>query len=264
MSRASHARACGRSSMRSSRGAASPRYLEGLADGAGAAAERRRTARGGQRVRRRARTPAGSAISSNGSRWSMTAIRSRRGRPGRADDAAYLEGARISGRSSSPGWKKACFRTCARRTTPRGDRGRAPALLRRDDAGAAPAVSDQHALARTLRPARRTRGRRAFCARSSRHSAAPHRARAKARSGSCARRRASPTSITATASCRKSTVRRATASQSAPRSIIATFGRGVIRRREGRGEAAKVWIAFERGGLKLLVLKFANLKPVAD
>ncbi|HKV53610.1 MAG TPA: UvrD-helicase domain-containing protein [Candidatus Binataceae bacterium] len=43
-----------------------------------------------------------------------------------------------------------------------------------------------------------------------------------------------------------------------------TFGRGVIKRREGRGDAAKVWIAFERGGLKLLVLKFANLRPVAD
>ncbi|HXZ86990.1 MAG TPA: UvrD-helicase domain-containing protein [Candidatus Binataceae bacterium] len=42
-----------------------------------------------------------------------------------------------------------------------------------------------------------------------------------------------------------------------------TFGSGVIRRREGRGEAAKVWIMFERGGLKLLVLKFANLRPVA-
>ena len=44
----------------------------------------------------------------------------------------------------------------------------------------------------------------------------------------------------------------------------ATFGRGVIRRREGRGDAAKAWIAFERGGVKLLVLKFANLRPVAD
>jgi hypothetical protein len=43
----------------------------------------------------------------------------------------------------------------------------------------------------------------------------------------------------------------------------ATFGRGVVRRREGRGDTAKVWIAFERSGLKLLVLKFANLKPVA-
>jgi len=43
-----------------------------------------------------------------------------------------------------------------------------------------------------------------------------------------------------------------------------TFGRGVVRRREGRGEAAKLWIAFDRGGLKLLVLKFANLRPVAD
>jgi DNA helicase-2/ATP-dependent DNA helicase PcrA len=43
----------------------------------------------------------------------------------------------------------------------------------------------------------------------------------------------------------------------------ASFGRGVVKRREGRGDAAKAWIMFERGGLKLLVLKFANLKPVA-
>ncbi|HJU28278.1 MAG TPA: UvrD-helicase domain-containing protein [Candidatus Binataceae bacterium] len=43
-----------------------------------------------------------------------------------------------------------------------------------------------------------------------------------------------------------------------------TFGRGVVKRREGRGDAAKLWVAFERGGLKLLVLKFANLRPVAD
>jgi DNA helicase-2/ATP-dependent DNA helicase PcrA len=43
-----------------------------------------------------------------------------------------------------------------------------------------------------------------------------------------------------------------------------SFGRGVIKRREGRGDAAKVWIAFEQGGLKLLVLKFANLRAIAD
>jgi len=43
-----------------------------------------------------------------------------------------------------------------------------------------------------------------------------------------------------------------------------TFGRGVIKRREGRGDAAKAWIAFDRGGVKLLVLKFANLQPIAD
>jgi DNA helicase-2/ATP-dependent DNA helicase PcrA len=43
-----------------------------------------------------------------------------------------------------------------------------------------------------------------------------------------------------------------------------TFGRGVIKRREGHGEMAKAWISFERGGLKLLVLKFANLRPVAE
>ncbi|MGH7986218.1 MAG: ATP-dependent helicase [Candidatus Binataceae bacterium] len=42
-----------------------------------------------------------------------------------------------------------------------------------------------------------------------------------------------------------------------------TFGRGVVRRREGRGDAAKVWVNFERAGVKLLVLKFANLRAVA-
>jgi DNA helicase-2/ATP-dependent DNA helicase PcrA len=42
------------------------------------------------------------------------------------------------------------------------------------------------------------------------------------------------------------------------------FGRGVIKRREGRGDAAKAWIAFERSGLKLLVLKYANLRPIAE
>jgi DNA helicase-2/ATP-dependent DNA helicase PcrA len=41
------------------------------------------------------------------------------------------------------------------------------------------------------------------------------------------------------------------------------FGNGVIKRREGRGDSAKVWVQFDRGGLKLLVLKFANLRPVA-
>jgi DNA helicase-2/ATP-dependent DNA helicase PcrA len=43
-----------------------------------------------------------------------------------------------------------------------------------------------------------------------------------------------------------------------------TFGRGVVRRREGRGDGAKAWVHFERSGVKLLVLKFANLRPVAD
>jgi ATP-dependent DNA helicase UvrD/PcrA len=43
-----------------------------------------------------------------------------------------------------------------------------------------------------------------------------------------------------------------------------TFGRGVVRRREGRGDSAKVWVNFDRGGIKLLVLKFANLRPVAE
>jgi DNA helicase II / ATP-dependent DNA helicase PcrA len=43
-----------------------------------------------------------------------------------------------------------------------------------------------------------------------------------------------------------------------------TFGPGVVRRREGRGAAAKAWVHFERSGVKLLVLKFANLRPIAE
>jgi len=39
---------------------------------------------------------------------------------------------------------------------------------------------------------------------------------------------------------------------------------GVVRRREGHGDGAKVWVNFDRGGIKLLVLKFANLRPVAE
>ena len=43
-----------------------------------------------------------------------------------------------------------------------------------------------------------------------------------------------------------------------------TFGRGVVRRREGRGDSAKAWVNFDRAGLKLLVLKYANLRPIAE
>jgi DNA helicase-2/ATP-dependent DNA helicase PcrA len=43
-----------------------------------------------------------------------------------------------------------------------------------------------------------------------------------------------------------------------------TFGRGIVRRREGRGDGAKAWVNFERGGIKLLVLKFANLRLLGD
>ncbi|MDB5108324.1 MAG: pcrA [Candidatus Binatus sp.] len=48
------------------------------------------------------------------------------------------------------------------------------------------------------------------------------------------------------------------------RVIHPSFGRGVIKRREGRGDATKAWVAFERSGLKLLVLKFANLRLPGD
>jgi DNA helicase II / ATP-dependent DNA helicase PcrA len=48
------------------------------------------------------------------------------------------------------------------------------------------------------------------------------------------------------------------------RVIHPAFGRGVIHRREGRGDAAKAWVNFERGGVKLLVLKFANLRLIGE
>ncbi len=48
------------------------------------------------------------------------------------------------------------------------------------------------------------------------------------------------------------------------RVIHPTFGRGVIRKREGRGDSAKAWINFDRAGIKLLVLKFANLQLLGD
>jgi DNA helicase-2/ATP-dependent DNA helicase PcrA len=43
-----------------------------------------------------------------------------------------------------------------------------------------------------------------------------------------------------------------------------TFGAGVVRRREGRGEQAKAWVHFDRAGPKLLMLKFAKLRLIAQ
>src|SRR5260370_934701 len=43
------------------------------------------------------------------------------------------------------------------------------------------------------------------------------------------------------------------------RVIHPIFGRGVVRKREGRGDSAKAWVNFDRSGIKQLVLKFANL-----
>jgi DNA helicase-2/ATP-dependent DNA helicase PcrA len=43
-----------------------------------------------------------------------------------------------------------------------------------------------------------------------------------------------------------------------------TFGAGVVRRREGRGEGAKAWVHFDRAGTKLLMLKFAKLRLIAQ
>ena len=47
------------------------------------------------------------------------------------------------------------------------------------------------------------------------------------------------------------------------RVIHPTFGPGIIRRREGRGDSAKAWVDFGRAGVKLLVIKFAKLRPIA-
>ena len=44
------------------------------------------------------------------------------------------------------------------------------------------------------------------------------------------------------------------------RVVHPTFGSGIVRKREGRGDATKVWVAFERSGMKLLVLRFAHLR----
>jgi DNA helicase-2/ATP-dependent DNA helicase PcrA len=41
-----------------------------------------------------------------------------------------------------------------------------------------------------------------------------------------------------------------------------SFGAGRVRRLEGRGESAKAWVDFERVGVKLLVLKYAKLRPI--
>jgi DNA helicase-2/ATP-dependent DNA helicase PcrA len=38
------------------------------------------------------------------------------------------------------------------------------------------------------------------------------------------------------------------------------YGRGVIVRREGEGEAAKLTVSFQRHGLKKLIERYASLK----
>ena len=82
------------------------------------------------------------------------------------------------------------------------------------------------------------------------------------RLGRRARCRANPTSITATANC--PTPLAGGRLSIGAEVIHPTFGRGVIRRREGRGDGAKAWVNFDRGGVKLLVLKFANLRLLGD
>ena len=43
-----------------------------------------------------------------------------------------------------------------------------------------------------------------------------------------------------------------------------TFGVGIVRRSEGRGEAEKLSVQFARAGMKKLIRRYANLEVVAD
>ena len=44
----------------------------------------------------------------------------------------------------------------------------------------------------------------------------------------------------------------------------ATFGIGIVRRSEGRGEQEKLMVQFARAGMKKLIRRFANLEVVGD
>ena len=43
-----------------------------------------------------------------------------------------------------------------------------------------------------------------------------------------------------------------------------TFGIGIVRRSEGRGEQEKLSVQFARAGMKKLIRRFANLEIVSD
>jgi DNA helicase-2/ATP-dependent DNA helicase PcrA len=43
-----------------------------------------------------------------------------------------------------------------------------------------------------------------------------------------------------------------------------TFGMGIVRRTEGRGDSEKLSVQFARAGMKKLIRRYANLQIVAD
>ena len=151
-----------RGSRRAQRLRALPRHARRRLD---AQAESGRDAHGGQRLRRREvrRRPARVSRTRRAGQRQRADRFARRSR--RADDAAYVEGPRISDR---------LHRRDGGRTVPaqplrryrRGSRGGAPALLRRHDARAPVALSHQHAVARNLRRAPGVAAIATSCARS--------------------------------------------------------------------------------------------------
>ena len=209
-----------------------------MVDGAGTPAKRRRVARPRRARSTPSTVPAVSANSSNASHWSMTAIRSRGRRPRRANDAAYLQGPRISGRIHRRDGRRPVSRTCARGDNVREieeerrlcyvGMTRAQRLLYLTNAS----------VARTVRQARRSRAPRASC-RSRSRSLAADRARSATRRRYCVRRRASPTSITPTASCPTTTRRAGDTSRWGRKVQHQTFGHGVVSGAKGAAMAPR-------------------------
>ena len=152
------------------------------------------------------------------------------------------------------------FRSQRRRTR---SRGGAAALLRRDDAGAAAVVPDQHADARALRPAQRIAAF-AFPGRNRSRPDHAHRAGEAGLSAPPARARHLRRLQHQPGLRRRRGGRRRQPRRSARTSSIRLSAAAWCAGARGAATGAKAWVHFERSGVKLLVLKFANLRPVAE